>query len=359
MEYGIYNSNDDFCHSGIKGMRWGIRRYQNKDGSLTPAGKRRYNAEMERLKEEERILKKRKATKAKIDRLEAKRKAIDEEKNALDGSKIKLKKNDPDGSAAIKKSEKKAVGEMTDDELARAINRARMEDTYRQLRPDPVVENHPLMKKVVDEIVVPSAINAGKNLAQNVMNKAVEQLTKGAVDPDSLAAIKQTYEKLDYKQRIDKILNPDKYLSEDDRTKRYEREVKISDRESKMRGFKDAPDEAQQKREAEKAAQKVAADDAARVANESKSKEYYDSTYRTKGGDKAYVNPNESRGLSVYNPPVTSISSNTVSRGRDYVESWEQYVDVTNDRSYPGNSSAVAVGQRAIAGLLPAPKDDD
>lgn len=27
-------------HHGILGMRWGIRRYQNKDGSLTPAGKR-------------------------------------------------------------------------------------------------------------------------------------------------------------------------------------------------------------------------------------------------------------------------------------------------------------------------------
>lgn len=29
-------------HSGIKGMRWGIRRWQNKDGSLTPEGKKRY-----------------------------------------------------------------------------------------------------------------------------------------------------------------------------------------------------------------------------------------------------------------------------------------------------------------------------
>lgn len=28
-------------HHGIKGMKWGIRRYQNKDGSLTPAGKKR------------------------------------------------------------------------------------------------------------------------------------------------------------------------------------------------------------------------------------------------------------------------------------------------------------------------------
>lgn len=31
------------CHWGIKGMKWGVRRYQNKDGSLTPAGKKRYS----------------------------------------------------------------------------------------------------------------------------------------------------------------------------------------------------------------------------------------------------------------------------------------------------------------------------
>lgn len=30
-------------HHGIKGMKWGIRRYQNEDGSLTPAGKKRYS----------------------------------------------------------------------------------------------------------------------------------------------------------------------------------------------------------------------------------------------------------------------------------------------------------------------------
>lgn len=31
----------ELYHYGIKGMRWGIRRYQNKDGSLTPAGEKR------------------------------------------------------------------------------------------------------------------------------------------------------------------------------------------------------------------------------------------------------------------------------------------------------------------------------
>lgn len=30
-------------HHGIKGQKWGVRRYQNEDGSLTSAGKKRYN----------------------------------------------------------------------------------------------------------------------------------------------------------------------------------------------------------------------------------------------------------------------------------------------------------------------------
>lgn len=37
--------NGELYHHGVKGMRWGIRRYQNKDGSLTPAGKKRYSPE--------------------------------------------------------------------------------------------------------------------------------------------------------------------------------------------------------------------------------------------------------------------------------------------------------------------------
>ena len=35
-------TENELVHFGIKGMKWGVRRYRNKDGSLTSAGKKRY-----------------------------------------------------------------------------------------------------------------------------------------------------------------------------------------------------------------------------------------------------------------------------------------------------------------------------
>lgn len=35
-------------HHGILGQKWGIRRFQNEDGSLTPAGKKRYDVDVSR-----------------------------------------------------------------------------------------------------------------------------------------------------------------------------------------------------------------------------------------------------------------------------------------------------------------------
>ena len=37
----IFTSNGELYHYGIKGQKWGVRRYQNKDGTLTDAGKKR------------------------------------------------------------------------------------------------------------------------------------------------------------------------------------------------------------------------------------------------------------------------------------------------------------------------------
>lgn len=38
-----YVSNSELYHFGIKGQKWGIRRYQNEDGTYTELGKERYS----------------------------------------------------------------------------------------------------------------------------------------------------------------------------------------------------------------------------------------------------------------------------------------------------------------------------
>ena len=40
--------NNELCHHGILGQKWGVRRYQNEDGSLTYRGKMRYIKDSER-----------------------------------------------------------------------------------------------------------------------------------------------------------------------------------------------------------------------------------------------------------------------------------------------------------------------
>lgn len=161
MEYELYE-NEELYHWGVKGMRWGVRRYQNRDGTLTAAGKKRYAKELEKLKSEEKMLKNKERTKAKLDKLEEIRKSNEERKKNLgesESKKAKEKKPEPP------KMEKKAVKDMTDDELRERKARLQMEKDYKDLLKQTRGEQASKGKSFVEDVLT----NSGKAMTEQVI----------------------------------------------------------------------------------------------------------------------------------------------------------------------------------------------
>lgn len=214
MEY--YN---ELTHWGVRGMKWGVRRYQNKDGSLTPAGKKR-------------------------------RAKLEGELEKLGGT-----KKDTDGAPR-----KKSISEMSNKELQEHTTRMQLEKNYydaqRQLvaaNPKPVSKGRQIAEEFINKAVIPATTNAGKAYIEKMMKEKM-----GIDTEDPVSKLEKTWKKLDYEQKIDKIKNPDKYMTWDDKTKQYDLE-----RKQKSHAEEDA---AKAKDEADKAAADAAAAKAHKVS---------------------------------------------------------------------------------------------
>ena len=135
--------NYQLYHWGIKGMKWGVRRYQNQDGSLTPAGRNRYGDEISNT-----------------------------------AKKIKEKYNARKTAKALKaeKSKPKSAKDLSDEELRAKIERLRLEDTYNQLtrslNPSEVSKG----KQFVSGVLEASGRNIATQFATYAMGKAVNEI---------------------------------------------------------------------------------------------------------------------------------------------------------------------------------------
>lgn len=121
----------DLQHHGIKGQKWGRRRYQNKDGSLTPAGEKRYGTK-ENFEENYDADVKKSMTNTK--------KAIDETNKTIkpynDGVNNRQSNREKRAKKEAENVAREEAKKMTDQELREVVNRLNMEERYTQVMRD-------------------------------------------------------------------------------------------------------------------------------------------------------------------------------------------------------------------------------
>lgn len=147
-------SDEELYHHGILGQKWGIRRYQNADGTLTSEGRERMLAKARKYES--------KANTTVGESNSAKRKRAKLNQKAKD-ARYEVKKSDLK-KARLKKSEnnaKRSVKDMSDDELKREIARAKLENEYNQLHPKHVSAGQKFASYVFKRMILPSATSVG------------------------------------------------------------------------------------------------------------------------------------------------------------------------------------------------------
>lgn len=117
--------SDELYHHGIMGQRWGVRRYQNANGSLTAEGRQRYNTGKKGLSQQE--------TNTVLNEAGN----IARNSNNASKSMNKIKKSEEAKKREKEKTEEdapKKVEEMSDKELREFLNRYDMEQRYNKIQ---------------------------------------------------------------------------------------------------------------------------------------------------------------------------------------------------------------------------------
>ena len=173
-----YQNTDELYHHGVPGQRWGFRRYQNPDGTLTPAGRRRANKLAEKY--------------AKVT-----------------GKKLIVKKKSVQGN---EKPKPKTISEMSDQEIQAKINRMRLEDTYMSMiasrAPKPQVSRGKrFVNNIKRNVIAPALTEAGRTLLGNLIKKKGNDLIYGNGKSDPAKEYEKKVKKLELQSREWKAKN--------------------------------------------------------------------------------------------------------------------------------------------------------
>ena len=120
----------ELYHWGVKGMKWGVRRYQNKDGSLTDAGHRRYARD-----QRENAGKKKGEKVGAADPNRWVREDLTRSRRLADESSgmVNKLKNANDSAMRNTSKPKMDLSKMSDQEMRNQINRALLERQYNDM----------------------------------------------------------------------------------------------------------------------------------------------------------------------------------------------------------------------------------